>query len=202
MLSEIMSSVGVAGVELAPGDHVCAFYPSIPERDEILLPYLSEGLQSGEKCIAVLDAEYGPSIADDLYAQAAAGSPGDSLELYTTRDTYLADGGFETQAMLSFWEQAVSDAMTGGFSFARIAGEMTWALSNLPGVEELVEYEAELNRFLPRFPQVILCLYELDRFDGEVLVDVLKTHPKVLIGDTLLANPYYLEPEEFLASRA
>jgi hypothetical protein len=78
---------------------------------------------------------------------------------------------------------------------------MTWALSNLPGVDELFSYEAKLNRLLPRFPQVVLCLYELDRFDGEVLVDVLKTHPKVLLGGILLDNPYYLEPEEFLASR-
>ena len=41
-----------------------------------------------------------------------------------------------------------------------------------------MEYESKLNRFLPRYPQVILCLYELDRFSGEVLVDVLKTHPR------------------------
>lgn len=201
MLSDMVSKVGVAGVELAPGDHVCAFYPSIPERDEILLPYLAEGLRSGEKCIVVLDSEDGPIIARKL-AEKADGTPVESLELLSSRDTYLAGGGFDTKTMLTFWERSVSEAMSGGFSFARIAGEMTWALSNLPGVEELVGYEAELNRFLPRFPQVILCLYELDRFGGEVLVDVLKTHPKVLLGDTLLANPYYLEPEEFLASRA
>jgi hypothetical protein len=49
---------------------------------------------------------------------------------------------------------------------------------------------------------VILCLYELDQFSGEVLVDVLKTHPKVLLGGMVLDNPYYLEPDEFLATRA
>jgi hypothetical protein len=78
---------------------------------------------------------------------------------------------------------------------------MTWALRRLPGVEELVRYEAKLNEFLPRYPQVILCLYELHRFSGDVLVDVLKTHPKVLLGGMLLRNPYYLEPDEFLAGR-
>ena len=30
---------------------------------------------------------------------------------------------------------------------------------------------------------------------------VRKTHPKVLIGGMLLDNPYYLEPDEFLATR-
>jgi hypothetical protein len=79
---------------------------------------------------------------------------------------------------------------------------MTWALRQMPGVEELVGYESRLNRFLPRYPQVILCLYELDQFSGEVLVDVLKTHPKVLLGGMVLDNPYYLEPDEFLATRS
>jgi hypothetical protein len=204
MSAELLSSVqvGVPGVELEPGDHVCAFFPTRTERDEILIPYLAQGLQGGEKCIAVLDSDDGADLASELsVASAATGQVTDQLSLHSSRDTYLANGSFDTEAMLGFWEASVGAAFDDGFSFARVAGEMTWALSNLPGVEELVEYEAKLNRFLPRFPQVILCLYELDRFDGEVLVDVLKTHPKVLLGGILLANPYYLEPEEFLASR-
>ena len=70
---------------------------------------------------------------------------------------------------------------------------MTWALRQMPGVEELFAYESKLNDFLPCYPQVILCMYDLDRFSGEVLVDILKTHPTVLIGGMVLDNPYYLE---------
>jgi hypothetical protein len=46
-----------------------------------------------------------------------------------------------------------------------------------------------------------MCLYDLDRFGGQILVDILKTHPKVLMGSTVLENLYYLEPDEFLATR-
>ena len=59
----------------------------------------------------------------------------------------------------------------------------------------------ELNTFLPQYPQVIVCLYDLDQFDGRVVVDLLRTHPKILLCGTLLDNPYYLEPHEFLASQ-
>ena len=55
---------------------------------------------------------------------------------------------------------------------------------------------------MPQHPQVVLCFYELDVFSGELLVDVLKTHPKVLIGGMVLDNPYYLAPDEFFAMRA
>ena len=64
-----------------------------------------------------------------------------------------------------------------------------------------IDYESQLNEFAPRYPQVIMCLYDLDWFGGQILVDILKTHPKVLMGSTILENLHYLEPDEFLASR-
>ena len=197
------SAIGLAvpGVELRPGDHICAFYPSLAERDGILIPYLNEGLNAGDKCVAVVDG----TDTQGLVASLAPGSARDreiaQLEVRCSEDTYLEDGFFSTERMIGYWDSSIGEAFSGGYSFARAAGEMTWALRQMPGVEELISYESKLNRFLPKYPQVILCLYELGRFSGEVLVDVLKTHPKVLLGGMLLDNPYYLEPDEFLASR-
>jgi hypothetical protein len=204
MLTEIGTvGLGIPGVQLAPGDHVCAFYPSLADRDEILIPYLREGLAAGDKCICVVDATDPETVLAAVGAEEDLGSrlEGHQLDVQRSQDTYLRGGAFSTSAMLDFWDRAVSGAVEGGFTFTRAAGEMTWALKQMPGVDELVGYEARLNRFLPRYPQVILCLYELDRFSGEVLVDVLKTHPKVLLGGMVLDNPYYLEPDEFLATR-
>jgi hypothetical protein len=195
--------LGIPGVQLDPGDHICAFYPSLADRDEILIPYLREGLLAGDKCVCVVDATDSEGVLAALGAEVEIGSCLDrrQLDVQQSQDTYLRDGQFSTEWMLDFWERTIGGAVAGGFAFARAVGEMTWALRQMPGVAELVGYEARLNRFLPRYPQVILCLYELDRFNGEILVDVLKTHPKVLLGGMLLDNPYYLEPEEFLASR-
>jgi hypothetical protein len=197
------SRIGLAvpGVELKPGDHICAFYPSLGERDSILVPYIREGLEAGDKCVCVID---GPDVGGLAEAFGAApdrpvnGRP--QLDMRRSEDTYLAGGAFSMDAMIDFWDASVGGAVTDeGFEFARAAGEMTWALRHMPGVEDLIVYESLLNRFLPKYPQVIMCLYELGRFSGEVLVDVLKTHPKVLLGGMLLDNPYYLDPDEFLS---
>jgi hypothetical protein len=197
-------ALGVPGVQIAPGDHICAFYPSLADRDEILVPYLREGLKAGDKCVCVVDASDPEAVLAALSADIDVGPylGRHQLEVQRSDETYLRGGAFSTDAMLEFWNQSVGGAVAGGFSFARAVGEMTWALRQMPGVEELVGYESRLNRFLPRYPQVILCLYELDQFSGEVLVDVLKTHPKVLLGGMVLDNPYYLEPDEFLATRS
>jgi hypothetical protein len=37
---------------------------------------------------------------------------------------------------------------------------MTSAVTEVIGAANLVSYESELNRFVPRSPQVMLCLYD------------------------------------------
>ncbi|GAA0663773.1 hypothetical protein GCM10009535_49250 [Streptomyces thermocarboxydovorans] len=196
-------ALGVAGVQVTPGDHLCAFYRGPAARDEILIPYLREGLQTGDKCICVVDANDPEAVLAALAADLDRGPclSSQQLDVQRSSDTYLREGRFSTDVMLDFWDDAVGGALAHGFSFSRAVGEMTWSLRQMSGVEELVEYESRLNRFLPRYPQVVLCLYDLDRFSGGILLDVLKTHPKVLVGGMLVANPYYLEPDEFLATR-
>jgi MEDS: MEthanogen/methylotroph, DcmR Sensory domain len=193
------ATVAVMGVSLAPGDHVCAFYPGAAERNEILIPYLQEGLDAGDKCICIVSDAIAPD--DDLDSVRCHSHHSDQLAVDRSGDTYLKGGSFSSARMLQYWDSAISQAMEDGYTFARGAGEMTWALETMPGVENLVTYESELNDFLKEYPAVIVCLYELGRFSGELLVEVLKTHPKVILGGIVLENPYYLHHAEYLASR-
>jgi hypothetical protein len=195
-------ALGTNGLSIAPGTHLCAFFRGIAERDEIMVPFLLEGLGAGDKCTCIVDdgvesvrAALGADVGEPL---------GDrhQLDILSSKETYLRHGTFSTQEMLDYWEDSVSVALhQDGFPFARSAGETTWTLKELPGLYEFMTYEARLNEFLPRYPQVVLCLYDLDHFGGEVLVDILKTHPKVLMGSTILENLYYVPPDEFLAGR-
>jgi hypothetical protein len=194
--------LGIPGLSLAVGAHVCAFFRGPDERDEILEQYLGAGLRSGDKCVCVLDGgDSGALLAVLTQNLASESRATNQLDIRASQDTYLLGGRFSSVAMLAFWDDVVGAAIAEGYGFSRAVGEMTWSLRQMPGVDELVRYEAELNYFLPRFPQVILCLYDLARFDGENLVDILKTHPTVLVGGMVLDNPYYLEPAEFLATR-
>jgi hypothetical protein len=68
------------------------------------------------------------------------------------------------------------------------------------GPANLVSYESELNRFVPRYPQALLCLYDLGRFRGDLLIDIMRTHPMVLMGSTVLENLYYVPPDKLAAT--
>jgi hypothetical protein len=193
---------GLAGVDLSPGDHICAMYLGQQERDDIVLPYLRAGLLAGDKVICIIDS----SPVDDLVAR--IGDEGEvegyfassQLEMYTGDEAYLRKRPFKTELMLEFWESRVRAAVTSGpYGFARGSGEMPLAMRTLPGRTEFFRYEAALNLFTPRYPQAFLCLYDLKRFGGGFLVDLLRTHPKLLMGGLVLENPHYRAPENFEA---
>ncbi|MDX6339606.1 MAG: eukaryotic-like serine/threonine-protein kinase [Streptosporangiaceae bacterium] len=197
------------GLQLRVGDHICGFYRQPSERDEILIPFLVEGLKAGDKCTCVVDSctpgdvlasmsehiEVDPYVADR------------QLEVLDAYGTYLADGGFLPERMLRFWEGKARQSPGGerprpdGPVRARNIGDMSWAHRDEGVVSDLMGYESELNRIMSNFPQVNLCLYDLTRCSGDLIMDVLKTHPKALLGGMVIDNPYYLDPDEFLASR-
>lgn len=202
---------GLPGVNLAPGDHICGFFFGIADRDELLLPYLRAGLQSGEKCMCIVDATEPEHVFDGLEAQLAGTHDhktkryveSEQLGVISASQAYLRTGEFSTRDMIEFFQDFTASA-TGaeGYETVRIAGETTWLLKNPPGAEQFIEYESELNRFVPQYSQVVFCLYDLERFGGGMIVDVLRTHPKILLGGMVLDNPNYLSPDEFRATRS
>jgi hypothetical protein len=188
---------GIRELQLHPGDHVCAFYRGSGDRDEVLMPYLRTGITSGDKCICIVDSA--TTARQVKLLDPDDGEHGhQQLDVHIPETSYLAGGGFSREDMLGFWTDHLNAAADDGYPFSRLVGEMTWALRDAPGVEDLVMYEAELNRVAPKYPTVVLCLYDLDRFTGEVIVSIVKTHPKVLIRGMVVENPYYVEPDEFL----
>ena len=194
--------MGVPGVHLDAGDHVCAFYFGTDERDKVLIPFLQAGLECGEKCIAVVDHPDPPEMAARLGDHAESYVASQQLVLEKPADTYLRNGAFSTTDMIAYYEEFVSEAIADGYSFARVTGEAGWVLEAPLGAEEFIDYESQLNDFAPRYPQVILCLYDLAHFGGGMIVDVLKTHKKLLLGGLVLENPHFLTPDEFRATRS
>jgi hypothetical protein len=194
--------LGISGLEVRTGDHICGFYRGA-ERDDMLVSFLTAGLRTGDKCICVLDAARPESLLallDDSQGQERLERG--QLEFIDFEDAHRASGRFVPERMVEFWEHNVQLALEGGeYRFFRAAGEMTWALRDMPGIDQLATFESEVNRLMPRYPQVYLCVYNIERFSGEQILDVLRTHPKVLLGAMVFDNPYYVEPDEFLALR-
>src|SRR5438270_11421861 len=193
--------LGVAGVEAGLGDHICGLYAGARERDEILLPFLEAGLLAGDKCVCVVDATEPGTIIAGLSPEADARERADAKQLDVMRasDMYLRSGSFSAAEVISVWKAAISEVMYDG-RFDVVRAVETWSMQDVrPDPRELLMLESEMNRFLPLYPQVILCLYDVEQFGGGIVVDLLRTHPKLLFGGMVVENPYCLAPDEVLA---
>lgn len=75
---------------------------------------------------------------------------------------------------------------------------MDWALEDFPGVNDLLEYETRFNYVMPRNKDVVICVYDLARFRADTVIDVMRTHPMIIIGGILQENPFFVPPDDFL----
>jgi DNA-binding CsgD family transcriptional regulator len=193
-------SLGIPGVgSVSPGTHFCALYSGLAERDRLLFPFIEEGLRHGDKCLCLID-DMEPALVRDL----ALGQPGPEyprrsaqLDVERAADSYLRAGEFSVEDMMSFLSESIDAAMADDFDLLRAAGEMSWVLPGPPGWEDLFHYESALNNAVEEMPAILMCLYDLQKFGAQMLVEVLRTHPTVLLDRTVIDNPYYLHPTEY-----
>ena len=119
------------------------------------------------------------------------------LEVRHWEDAYLKDGYFDGDRMIRILEE-VLDSNREKYKLTRLMGNMEWALETAPGVTDIIEYETKLNYILPKYPDPIVCVYDLNRHSGSVVMDILRTHPMVIINGLLQENPLFVPPDAFL----
>jgi hypothetical protein len=202
MSDEIREDILLAGAKLGRHPHICAFFHSQEEEYQVLLPFIQEGLERGDKAFHVV----GPHLkADHLRRLQGAGIDAaelesrKQLEIRVWEQAYLrSNGGFVMEDMLALIQEALTEGKQDGFSLTRLVAHMEWSLEDRPGVQDIVEYESRLNEILPQFNDPVICVYDLAKFGAGTVIDILRTHPMVIIGGILQENPFYVPPEEFL----
>jgi hypothetical protein len=75
---------------------------------------------------------------------------------------------------------------------------MEWALVDLPGVEDLIEFESRINYFVPKYDHIVICAYGLSKFSASVAIDAMRTHPLLIVGGLVHENPFFVPPDQFL----
>jgi hypothetical protein len=51
---------------------------------------------------------------------------------------------------------------------------------------------------IPKYDCTLLCVYDVNRFSGRAVADVLATHSHVILGGRIVENPYFVEPVSYL----
>jgi hypothetical protein len=200
-MKKVTAPIPFAGSELAESRHVCAFFNSDDEQYRVLLPFIKDGFESGDKAVHVVNPD---QHRDHLKRLAAVGIDADAtqesgqLELRTNTETYLRDGHFDQDRMLDAFEHLAIATTKAGFPRSRIVCHMDWAVESGSHVDNLVEFESRVNEVWLRHEDAVICTYNLAKFGGDTVIDIMRTHPMIIIGGMLQQNPFYVPPEVFL----
>ena len=193
--------ISLAGAQLGTVRHVCAFFSNDDEEYRVLLPFIKDGLEHGHKAIRVVNPhqrdEHLRRLASVGIDSAAAQQTG-QLEVKINTEAYLRDGNFDQDRMLETFEGLASGNAPGGFPLSRIVCRMDWVVGDKARLENVIEFESRVNEVWNRHDDVVICTYHLSQFRGDALIDILRTHPLVIIGGTLQQNPFFVPPEQFL----
>ena len=194
-------SVEFAGGVLGRHHHICAFFNGIDEQHRVLRSFIKDGFERGDKTFHLVD----PELREDHLKRLAEaginvqeGMESGQLEVRPWQDAPLRGGRFDQDAWLASFEQVLQSGPAAGYAQTRFLAQMEWALVDLPGVENLIEFETRVNYVVPKYEDIVICAYDLSKFGASVVMDALRTHPVVIVGGILQENPFFVPPDQFL----
>jgi KaiC/GvpD/RAD55 family RecA-like ATPase len=168
----------------------------------VLGSFYKDGFDRGEKATHIVEAE-----KREEYLQRLAGAGIDvqgmmetgQLEVLPWTDMYVRDRRFDQDAMLASVEEIIQSGAGAGYARTKLVGHhMDWLFRDQPAVDNLLEYEARLNGVLSKYDGPVVCNYDASKFGASVALDLMRTHPLVIVGGILRENPFFVPPEQFL----
>src|SRR5947209_9601910 len=158
-MDEERDAIRLAGARLQRSRHVCAFFHSREEEYRVLLPFVKDGIDRGQKAFHIIDPR---RRREHLRALEAAGiavaevEGSGQLEVRGWEEAYLRGDHFDQDAMLQLIEEVLRGGKAQGFPITRLVANMEWALEDRPGVDDIVEYETRLNYILPKYDDPVI----------------------------------------------
>ena len=198
------AEVHLAGDVLNRGWHICAFFNNKHESYRILLPFIKEGFDQGNRAVHIL----GPSEREDFVLRleqvginVSDAEHSGQIAVRSWDDSCIRNGTFDAHQQTALVEELLAEGKARGFEFTRPIVRMEWAFQGLPAVNQIIEHETQLNQTLKKYSCVGCWTYDLSKFSASAIMDLLRTHPLVLIGEVLHRNAFFVPPEELLRER-
>src|SRR5580700_7736666 len=122
-MKNTVAPISLGGSQLDEVRHVCAFFNSGDEEYRVLLPFIKDGFECGDKAVHIVN----PAQQHDHLRRLAgigidtvAARQSGQFELRSNTETYLRDGRFDQDRMLDAFEHLASGTLKGRFPLSRI----------------------------------------------------------------------------------
>lgn len=166
------TEVLLEGIAIEYGSHICTLYENDLGRLKWSVPFLVDGLRSGEGCFLIAT----DAVRDEILGHIREAWDGVEQAI-DSGQLMLSHGIAEGDAMCRFVEHAIFLATRAGLRAFRLLGDMTWCLELGMTTDELFAYERRFDHEVGhRFQLVSVCQYDTREFTGTGVLNALKCH--------------------------
>jgi hypothetical protein len=155
-----------------PG-HLATFHSTDAGALRLTLPFLADGLRSGEPSFLVaMDAlleRYEEALAKEDGIDLGAAMDGGMFNVVRFQGT--------AEDAIAAWERLFAHALSTGATKIRVVGEMVSERGMFTSEDEMLRYEEAFDVMFKRYPGVVLCQYDVRAFGGSSILRALKAHP-------------------------
>ena len=180
-------TIRLAGEDLRDHRHVCALVDGPDDLYALLMPFIVDGFEHGDRAFHMIDPELRDAHMTrlsengiDVDAATASGQ----LEVLSWTDSYLREGTFDSENQFGFLRQSLKKGPGLGFPLTRLIGTTEWALES-EVADALLVYEARIDRDLRTRQDVLVCAYDLNRHSARTIADALAVHPVAIVGGVM-----------------
>jgi anti-sigma regulatory factor (Ser/Thr protein kinase) len=165
--------------------HEAAFYGSDDDFLAVVVPFLQDGLETGEPTVVALSEKNTELVRSAMT---------DATHLEFVPDQYSRPA-----SVIKSYRKILARYVAAGAQQIRIVGEVPHPGMGVPW-ECWARYEAAINHAFGEFPLWGLCPYDTRITPEHVLDDVARTHPYLATADGgHVTNDRYTDPAVFLA---
>jgi DcmR-like sensory protein len=193
--------IRIAGRDIGDHRHLCALFTSPTEEYRVLVPFIRDALERGERVVHGVARDQRQAHLARLGKEGIDVNQVESsgqLEMRDSEDCYLPGGEFDTEAMLGLIREMLEDGSARGFPLTRVMAHPECVFDSWRDTNNFLQYEARLNFLMAHYRDPVVCLYDCDKINAGVLMDILRTHRLVIINEVVQENPFYVPPEDFL----
>jgi hypothetical protein len=198
-------SLGFTNQQFEPGVHICQIFNEDDERHGALVNYIVSGLQTGEQTACFTEKESEATLSAFFEKNGISYKEVENSGEFTlskTGEVYFEENKFEPERMLNLLKKFYDNSKKQNRSGARVIGEMLPEIQHIPGGSRLLEYESKVSMLLKKCPINAVCQYDARSFDGSTILDILKVHPYMIVRGSVVHNPFFIQPEEYLAKNS
>lgn len=169
-------AVALEGMSIGIGSHLGSFYSSDVGRLRLALPFLRDGIQSGQPCVLFAL----PDVRDH-YVHAVRR---ESVDIDAAERAglliMLPVESLSPEEFIARLERVFIDVMRHRPGPIRFLGDTLAGLKTVGSVAGFLNMERQCGTLAKRFPAVLLCAYDVREFDGLTMLEAVKLHHDTL----------------------